>query len=558
VLACADDESDYAGFAAIVGHFHFEKSNEMRDSNSCRLPLGIVVLGLSFVSQAQFLVDTDAVLNEPIPLMPAVLGDFTHPISSDVEEAQAYFDQGFQLMYSYGKAEAIQSFRDAWRRDPDCAICYWGEAWSWGSYLNAAMATEEAPHAYVALQKAIELRAFASPKERAYIDALSVRYVADYDVTQRRQQDIEYALEMQDLAATYPDDLDAVTLYADALFLLEERRGYRDISNRRIRNIREILESVLDRNIRHVGACHLYIHLTEATVQPELAEPCAEFIGNAVPGASHINHMPSHTWNEIGRWGDSVRANLQAWHSDLKASVNEGVAIYPTHNLHMLLFAASYDGQGAIAMRAAEDFTDLTGDNTHELLVRLRFGRFEEILELSEPSRGDWQEGVWEFAHGYARLRLDEPEFAAAHLTRLERIAAMTTSRVRFDAVSDVLEVLAETLRGEIHRADGDMRAAIEAFERAVEVEDGLNYDEPEVIPFSARHWLGAALLETGEYREAERVYRAELEDHPHNGWSLFGRRQALAARGREDAAVEQDIANSWARSDVWITASRF
>jgi tetratricopeptide (TPR) repeat protein len=242
----------------------------------------------------------------------------------------------------------------------------------------------------------------------------------------------------------------------------------------------------------------------------------------------------------------------------MKAAVNEGVAIYPSHNLHMLLFAASYDGQGAIAMRAAEDFTDLMNNNTHELLVRVRFGRFDEVLELTEPSAGDWAAGVWEFAQGYARLRNDEPEFAAAHLTRLERLIDTSNARVRFDAAADVLAVLANILRGEIHRAEGDLDAAIEAFERAVEHEDELSYDEPEVIPFAARHWLGAAPVEAGEYREAGRVYRAELDDHPHNGWSLLGLRQALAARGDVDRAVEADFAESWARSDVWITSSRF
>jgi tetratricopeptide (TPR) repeat protein len=523
-----------------------------------RCGLAVAALGFLGLAQAQFLINTDAILDEPIPLLPEALGSFTHPISSDVAEAQAYFDQGFQLMYAYGKAEAIRSFREAWRRDPDCAICYWGEAWAWGSYLNAGMTTAEAPHAFAALQQAIELREHGSPKEQAYIDALSARYATDYDVTQRRRYDLDYALAMRELAEAYPDDLDAVTLYADALFLLEERRGYRDIEDPRIDNIRRILESVLERDIRHVGACHLYIHLTESTERPELAEPCAEFIGTAVPGASHLNHMPSHTWNEIGRWGDSVRANLMAWHSDQKAAINEGVAIYPTHNLQMLLFAASYDGQGAIAMRAAEDFTDMTGDKSHELLVRLRFGRFDEVLELTEPAGGDWARGVWEFAQGYARLRNDEPEFAAAHLTRLERIIETTNARVRFDAASDVLGVLSGILLGEIYRAEGDMDAAIESFERAVAQEDDLNYDEPEIVPFPARHWLGAALLEAGDYRDAERVYRAELEDHPHNGWSLLGLRQALAARGRTEETVEADFEQSWARSDVWISASRF
>jgi tetratricopeptide (TPR) repeat protein len=509
-------------------------------------------------ANAQFGLDVDAVLSEPMPLVPMALGDFSYPISSEVPEVQAYFDQGMQLMYAFGRDAAIRSFRAAWQRDPQCAICYWGEAWSWGSYLNGAMTTEEGPHAYAAVLKALEHREHASPREQALIDALSVRYAPDYDVEQRRQYDLAYAEAMKEVAEAYPDDLDIATLYADALFLLQERRGYRDIDHPPIAYIRTWLESILERDIRHIGACHLYIHLTEATVQPELGAPCAEHLGAAVPGASHLNHMPSHTWNEIGRWNDGVRANIRAWHTDLKAAQGEGVAIYPSHNLHMLLFAASYDGQGGIAMRAAKDFSKMMSSNFLEQLVLLRFGRFDEVLELTGRSDDDFPAGVWEFAHGYARLRHDEPEFAKAHLTRLARIAETTRARIRFDAASDLLGVLEGLLRGEIERYEGDLGAAIRAFENAVELEDSLNYDEPEIFPFSARHWLGAALLEAERYRAAEREYRAELEDHPHNGWSLFGLLQALEARGTTDASVEADFEKSWARSDVWITSSRF
>jgi TolA-binding protein len=102
------------------------------------------------------------------------------------------------------------------------------------------------------------------------------------------------------------------------------------------------------------------------------------------------------------------------------------------------------------------------------------------------------------------------------------------------------------------------MDQAIAAFRRAVMFDDDQPYDEPEPIPYAARHWLGAALLETKQYAEAEQEYRTELADHPHNVWSLHGLKIALAAQGKTDAEVDADYLESSARMDVWITSSTF
>src|SRR5207237_7224024 len=131
---------------------------------------------------------------EPIAIFANGLGTFGRPISSTNKEAQAFFNQGFQMMYSFAKGEAVRSFREAWKRDPDCAICYWGEAWAWGSYLNAPMNPEEAPHAFAAIQKALALKGtHANDVERAFIDAMSQRYVEHFDPNTRIEQDKAYS-----------------------------------------------------------------------------------------------------------------------------------------------------------------------------------------------------------------------------------------------------------------------------------------------------------------------------------------------------------------------------
>src|SRR5260221_3877390 len=93
--------------------------------------------------------------DEPIRLYSVGLGTFTRPISSSNAEAQAYFNQGFQLMYAFAKVEAGRSFREAQKRDPHCAICYWAEAWAWGPSVTEGMTAEHEARAYAAIQKAL-------------------------------------------------------------------------------------------------------------------------------------------------------------------------------------------------------------------------------------------------------------------------------------------------------------------------------------------------------------------------------------------------------------------
>lgn len=498
--------------------------------------------------------------DEPFPLYTKALGDFERPISSSNEMAQKYFNQGFQMMYAFTKEDGARSFREAWKNDPNCAICYWGEAWAWGSYLNGKMRASESPRAYVAIQKAKELadQGYASENEKAFIEAMLVRYAEEFDSDEQTKRDTAYAEAMRVVSERYPDDLDAGTFYGEALFLLEPRRGTRDLNDPDLQKIHEVLEGVLEKDIKHVGACHLYIHATESTTDPGKAEPCSEYIGTSIPGASHINHMPSHTWNEIGRWGDAVRANIMAWHSDQKEAVGEGFAIYPSHNLHMLLFAASMDGQSGVASQAGRDYTKLTGNHMYESLTLIRFGRFDEALKVEKTDSKDIPEGMWEFSMGYAHLKQGDIDEAEEYLKEVLEKADESTSRFRFHPADNLLGTVGGILEGEILLAKGETSKAIEAFERAVEFDDALQYDEPEPLPFAARHWLGAALLESGEFEKAEEVFRAELIDHPNNGWSYFGLLEALEAQGKTDAELEEAFKNSWARSDTWIRGSRF
>src|SRR5512146_862757 len=82
------------------------------------------------------------------------LGSLHHPISTTSELAQQYFDQGLRLVYAVNHEEAVHSFEEAARHDPNAAMPYWGIALALGPNINAAMAKEDERRAIEAIKNA--------------------------------------------------------------------------------------------------------------------------------------------------------------------------------------------------------------------------------------------------------------------------------------------------------------------------------------------------------------------------------------------------------------------
>jgi tetratricopeptide (TPR) repeat protein len=192
------------------------------------------------------------------------------------------------------------------------------------------------------------------------------------------------------------------------------------------------------------------------------------------------------------------------------------------------------------------------------LMTLVRFGRFDEVVEKNNRPDDEVGAALWDFAFGYASLKQGDMSTAKSMRDKTLDFAETTDKKFRFHPAGRVVGTVAHILEGEILWTEGDLSGAIAAFEKAARVEDSMDYDEPEPLPFAARHWLGAALMEVGRPADAEKEYRVELVDHPHDVWSLHGLKAALAAQGKTDPDVDADFDMSTARMDVWITASRF
>ena len=491
------------------------------------------------------------------------LGPHNRPVTTKSEKAQAYFDEGLLFMYAFGTSTAEASFRASQAEDPECASCYWGEAWSLAPYLNGGMSPGNERSAHAAMQKAREHKSGASEVERALIDAFSVRFEADPERSRRRMLDTLYAREMDKVAARFPDDLDVLTLQAEAWMLLRPRRGDVDLGAKDVKKIRPILERVLARDIRHPGACHLYIHLVEASQEPGLAEACSDHLGSQI-AVSHIHHMPTHIYMNIGRWGDAVRGNQQAWHADQKAAHGGPPGVYPSHNLHMLLNAAVMDGQSAVAIQAAKDLAGHRGPwGAYIPLTYAAFGRWSEILASDGPTSDDAMELVaWSFSRGLAYLRMGHIDVAADYLDEIDETLADAdpNATFRYSPLADVVALPRSILAGEILNARGKPDEAVAVLEAGIVKEDGLIYSEPRAWHMPVRHTLGAILLENDRAAEAERVYRDALEDLPNQGWAYFGLTQALDAQMKTAQAQEarREFDRYWERADTWLRSSRF
>ncbi|MGQ0815014.1 MAG: hypothetical protein ACT4O1_11180 [Gemmatimonadota bacterium] len=120
-----------------------------------------------------------------------------------------------RLVFAFNHGEAVRAFSEAARLDPSCAMCYWGIAYAHGPHVNAGMDSASGVQAYAAVRKARQLAARASARERAYIDALAKRYAA-IPPANRAHLDSAYESAMAKIAQRYSEDLDALSLYAEA------------------------------------------------------------------------------------------------------------------------------------------------------------------------------------------------------------------------------------------------------------------------------------------------------------------------------------------------------
>lgn len=512
-------------------------------------------------------------------------GTYSKKISTQNKEAQQFFDQGLRLAWGFYFPESIASYLEAARHDPDHPMPYWGMAHAMGPNPNSrysGMPDDPKGEGLKAIKKAMDRIENASHMEAKLIKALYTLYDKDAN-PDAKQRDRAYLAEMRKLNRDYPNDPDIAALYANSYMSIQRWNYWGDqgkpISETLL--VAEALEHIMSKDLSHPGVLHLHIHLIEASAEPERALVSADNLERTIPIVGHVVHMPSHIYIRVGQYEKALEQNIRSQKVDKEFAKIWGdlplpnLGTYPlSHKIHsghaldFVRYAASVQGNYNLASESAWAMANSIKDKQIMIMqgqkrvaapwqVLKTFGKWDEILKLKPKHSGTpYLDGIWSYVKGSAYLSKRNTEQATRELNKLKQIInSPDVDKYRAGAtpVSRVLKAAAYGLEGEIFLADSKYPEAIEAFTLAVELEDQNNYTEPPDWPHPMRLYLGSALISAQKFKEAENVYRRDLDWHKNNGWSLFGLHQSLLLQGKTDEAetIYQEFLLAWQQADI-------
>lgn len=517
----------------------------------------------------------------PIPLYED-LTNSPFPVSTKDPQARRYFSQGLLLTYGFNHAGAVRSFREAQRLDPNCAICWWGEAMALGPNINAPMDERDRDAALNAMDRAMALRDRASPMERALIEAVARRYSREADAD-RAALDGAYADAMLEVARRYPGDDDVAVLAAEAAmdttpwnYWEADKRTSVGRSGEAVR----LVETVIARNRGHVQAGHLYIHLMEAA-DAQRAEAAADRLGApTVPSAGHLVHMPSHIYQVRGRYTDSIRVNVAAARADeayIRSAGDESLVRYGyyPHNVHFIVTSAQMAGDMDTAIREAARLQSLLDVETSARLgwvqviyaapyqAMAQFATPDAILAMPAPdARLPYVAAMAHYARAVAFAeRRDQAGFEReiAAMDALSRADAFADLTAQATPANDLVALAREVARGRFAAAAGRYDKAAGFYRQAIAIESRIPYQEPPYWYYPVNQSLGAALFLAGRPAEASDAFRTALAQTPRNGWALYGLARSEAAQGRKAEAEAARLAfvRAWAGRPEWLRMER-
>ncbi|RAK80000.1 uncharacterized protein BO72DRAFT_525675 [Aspergillus fijiensis CBS 313.89] len=537
------------------------------------------------------------------------LGSYHRPVTTTSSTSQAWFNRGLIWMYAFNHEESARCFERAIASDETCAMAYWGLAYAIGanynkpwSYFDEVELATVVRRGHAAAKTAESHAPHVSAVEAALIKAIQSRYPEEIPTKPFSAWNEDFARAMEAVYRAFPDDLDVISAYADALMNLHpwdlwDLRTGAPSEGAPTLQIKALLDRALalPTALQHPGLLHLYIHLMEMSPAPESALPIADHLRGLVPDGGHLHHMPTHLDLLCGHYTRAITWNSAAIAADERYHQHAGAVnfytLYRSHNYHFRIYAAMFAGQSAIALATASQLETSIPESLLQIQsppmadwleaflsvrvhVLIRFGKWADILALAlppNPALYTMTTAITHYAKGIAHAARGDTSASRAERTRFHAaVARVQPSRALFNnKCTDILAVAAAMLDGELAYREGDFDAAFSALRTAIQLEDNLPYDEPWGWMQPTRHAYGALLMEQGRLEEALAVYEADLGmsdalpralRHPGNVWALHGVHECLVRLGRAEEArrVEGKVREAVAEADVPVRASCF
>jgi tetratricopeptide (TPR) repeat protein len=481
----------------------------------------------------------DSLVVHAVVLHPAQLGKINFPTSCS-STAQPTMEKGVALLHSFQYTQAEQTFTEAVRQDPHCAMAYWGKAMALYHQLWDFPDANDLREGREDLEEAGKIGG-TTEREAEYISAASAFYQDDSRISHTARTQA-YSTAMEKLHRDNPKDTDAAAFYALSLVALAEY-GERGLANRK--KALAVLDPLLVAEPEHPGVAHYIIHACDT---PELASEgleAARMYAKIAPDSSHALHMPSHIFTRLGLWQESIDSNIAAMASAAKATeLHMAEAHYQTHAMDFLNYAYLQSGQEAKARALVNDLQTVPGSHgtvknmqaTFEARNAIELHRWKEAASLEVPEIPLRERDMTYWAKAIGAARDGNMENAKQDIQNLiEATDALDKHEKDIgDKVYPGEGVRRLEAEAWLAYAEGKSGEAVKVMRQAAEREEAEHVDS---LTMPAREMLGDLFLDLKQPLEALSAYQAALKMSPKRFDALYGAARAAESAGNTKEA---------------------
>jgi len=476
---------------------------------------------------------------------PDQLGKVNFPTSctADVEPT---IEKGVALLHSFQYKESGQTFTDAAKRDPKCAMAHWGKAMALFYQIWEFPDEKKLKEGRKDIEKATKLHA-ANAREQGLLEAAAIFYQKKSKLT-HTERIKAYSDSLERFYAQSSGDVEIGAFYALSLVSL----SYVDEPNMLAHQKKAIsvLQPLLQQYPDHPGIAHYLIHATD---RPELAAQgleAARRYAAIAPDSAHALHMPSHIFVRLGLWQDSINSNIAANASGAHAAeMHLAESHYQTHAMDFLSYSYLQSGQEAKAREVIEHTDHVVGANEESKAehrayftarTAMELHRWKEAAALPIPAaRKDWLDTVY-WARAVGAARSGDAAGAEADVKELMQLVADREKRARKEGygVSNEKATDLREAEGWLAFAKGKPDEALQELRAAADHQD-KNGGESVSVP--AREMLADMLLDLKRPADALAEYKTVLKNSPNRFNALFSAAQAAASINSPATDNERD-----------------